>query len=53
VPSGSISSLDKETLSKLAQASMNEIADFLSASKSETSFQTAEASPEENPVATQ
>jgi hypothetical protein len=53
LPSGSISSLDKDTLSKLAQASMDEIAEFLSASKSETSFQTAEASTEENPVAMQ
>lgn len=49
----SISSLDKEALAKLAQASMDEIAEFLSASKSENSFQTAEASSEEPPVATQ
>lgn len=46
----SVSSLDKETLAKLAQASMDEIAGFLSAAKSETPFQTAEAAIEENPV---
>ncbi len=51
--SGSISDLDKEALAKLAQASMNEIAEFLTASKSEGSFQTAEAPAEENPVAMQ
>ncbi len=53
VPSGSISAIDKETLAKLAQASMTEIAEFLSASKSESSFQTAEASEDEPSVAMQ
>jgi hypothetical protein len=53
VPSGSISALDKETLAKLAQASMDEIAEFLSASKSETPFQTAQAPAEDGPVAAQ
>jgi hypothetical protein len=38
------SELDKETLAKLAGASMDEIAQFLSASKADTSFQTADAS---------
>ena len=60
----SISSLDKQALARLAQASMGEIADFLSAAKSETSsaaeasIQTAEVQPagtsdEENQVAMQ
>ena len=64
VPAASISSLDKQALAKLAQASMDEIADFLSAAKSETPaaaeapIQTAEAQPtetseEENQVAMQ
>jgi len=53
ISAGTISSLDKETLAKLAQASMDEIAEFLSASKAGTAFQTAEASPEEGTVATQ
>lgn len=48
--SGSISTIDKETLSKLAQASMEEIAEFLSASKS---IQTAEVSDDEAPSALQ
>ena len=42
----SLSSLDKETLARLANSSMDEIAEFLSASKSETPLQTAEASLE-------
>lgn len=53
VPSGSISSLDKETLAKLAQSSMDEIAEFLTAAKAGTAFQTAEASVEETSVALQ
>jgi hypothetical protein len=53
ISSGSISSIDKETLAKLAAASMDEIADFLAASKSEASFQTAEVADEETPVALQ
>jgi hypothetical protein len=52
VPSGSISSLDKETLAKLAGASMDEIAEFLAAAKAETPFQTANAATEP-PVAAQ
>jgi hypothetical protein len=48
-----LSALDKEALAALAQASMNEIAGFLSNSKSEASFQTADASDEESPVALQ
>jgi hypothetical protein len=50
LPSNSISAIDKETLTKLAQSSMDEIAEFLSASKS---FQTAEVADDENPVALQ
>jgi hypothetical protein len=53
VPAASLSALDKEALAALAQASMNEIAGFLSNSKSEASFQTADASDEESPVALQ
>jgi hypothetical protein len=62
-PASSISSLDKAALAKLAQASMDEIAEFLTASKSETvsetpatpeaPIQTAEVSGEEPPVAMQ
>jgi len=48
--SGSISAIDKETLAKLAQASMDEIAEFLSTSKS---VQTAEVLDDESPVALQ
>jgi hypothetical protein len=48
--SGSISTIDKETLAKLAQASMDEIAEFLSASKS---VQTAEVADEDPPTALQ
>jgi hypothetical protein len=39
----SISALDKETLAKLANASMDEIAGFLSAARDSTPIQTAEA----------
>jgi hypothetical protein len=64
LPVASISSLDKQALAKLAQASMGEIAEFLSAAKSETPsaaeapIQTAEIQPtgtsdEENQVAMQ
>lgn len=63
VPASSISDLDKATLAKLAQASMDEIAEFLTAAKSETGvetpavpdapIQTAEVSGEEPPVAMQ
>ena len=64
VPAASISSLDKQALATLAQASMGEIADFLSAAKSgapsmaEAPIQTAEVqtteiSPEEDGVAMQ
>ena len=48
-PAASISTLDKDALAKLARASMDEIAEFLSTAKSETSaaaepsIQTAEA----------
>ncbi|WP_052002619.1 hypothetical protein [Microvirga sp. BSC39] len=63
-PVASISSLDKQALARLAQASMGEIADFLSAAKSETPsaaetpIQTAEVQPtetsdDENQVAMQ
>lgn len=48
--SDSISTIDKETLAKLAQASMTEIAEFLSNSKS---IQTADASADETGVALQ
>lgn len=53
VPAASISSLDKQALATLAQASMGEIADFLSAAKSEAPsaaeapIQTAEIQPAE------
>jgi hypothetical protein len=53
IASGSISATDREALARLAQASMDEIAGFLSASKLEPSFQTAEASGDEPPVAAQ
>ncbi|WP_114945746.1 hypothetical protein [Microvirga calopogonii] len=63
VPAASISALDKAALAKLAQASMDEIAEFLTASKSETAsgaaaapeapIQTAEVSGEEPAVAMQ
>lgn len=51
VPAGSISALDKETLAKLAQSSMDEIAAFLSAAKANSPFKTAEASSE-GPIVT-
>ncbi|WP_230531644.1 hypothetical protein [Microvirga roseola] len=53
IPSGSIEALDKDTLAKLAGASMDEIAAFLAASKTADPFQTAEASTEEDSVVTQ
>jgi hypothetical protein len=64
VPAASISSLDKQALAKLAQASMDEIADFLSASKSQApaaseapiqtaEVQSAEALEDESQVAMQ
>jgi hypothetical protein len=53
IASGSISATDKKALARLAQASMDEIAGFLSASKSEPELQTAEAAGDEAPVATQ
>jgi len=46
VPSGSISTMDKETLARLAQASMDEIAQFLTAAKAEAPVQVAEAPSE-------
>jgi hypothetical protein len=55
VPAASISSLDKQALAKLAQASMNGIAEFLSAAKSgepapsEAPVQTAETEPSTAP----
>ncbi|HLM38574.1 MAG TPA: hypothetical protein VK434_03145 [Microvirga sp.] len=51
IASGSISATDREALARLAQASMDEIAGFLSASKREPSFRTAEALGDELPVA--
>ena len=53
VSSSSISSIDKEALAKLAAASMDEIAEFLAASKTDSPFQTAEATDEEMPVTLQ
>ncbi len=53
VASGSLSSLDKETLAKLAGASMDEIAEFLSAAKADSPIRTAEALPDETSVAAQ
>jgi hypothetical protein len=53
VPAASMSALDKNALAALAQASMDEIAGFLSGSKSEASFQTADASNERGLVALQ
>ena len=46
VPSGSVSTMDKETLARLAQASMDEIAQFLTAAKAEAPVQVAEAPSE-------
>ncbi len=48
--SDSTSTLDTETLAKLAEASMDEIAEFLSVSKS---IQTAEVAEDDAPVALQ
>ncbi|MCG7391884.1 hypothetical protein MHY87_03065 [Microvirga sp. ACRRW] len=48
--SGSISAIDKGTLAKLAQSSMDEIAEFLSNSKS---VQTAEVTDDDSSVALQ
>ena len=53
IASGSISATDREALARLAQASMDEIAGFLSASKLEPSIQTAEAPGDEPPVVAQ
>ncbi len=64
IPAVSISALDKQALAKLAQASMGDIAEFLSVAKSETpataeapiqtaGVQPADASDEENQVAMQ
>lgn len=49
----SISKLDKETLSKLAGASMDEIAEFLSNARVGAPFQTADASLDAEAVAAQ
>lgn len=46
-------SLDKATLAKLANSSMDEIAQFLAAAKAEAPFQTADASLSGAPVAAQ
>jgi hypothetical protein len=51
IASGSISATDREALARLAQASMDEIAGFLSASKLEPALRTAEAPGDELPVA--
>lgn len=48
--SGSISSLDRETLARLAQSSMDEIAEFLSAAKS---IRTAEVADDGSEIALQ
>jgi hypothetical protein len=47
----SLSALDKETLARLANSSMDEIAEFLSTAKGESPIQTAEAALEADPVA--
>ena len=62
-PATSVSDLDKAALAKLAQASMDEIAEFLTAAKSETPsetsatpeapIQTAEVSGDESSIAMQ
>jgi hypothetical protein len=49
----SLSSLDKETLARLANSSMDEIAEFLSASKSESPIRTAVAAVDDEPVASE
>jgi hypothetical protein len=53
MPSGSLTDLDRATLARLAVASMDEIAEFLSTAKDEAPFRTAEAASEEAPVAAQ
>jgi hypothetical protein len=53
VSAGAISSLDKAALAQLAQSSMDDIAAFLSESKADDPIQTAAASGEEPPIATQ
>jgi hypothetical protein len=45
--------LDKETLAKLAGSSMDEIAEFLAASKADVPILTADASGTEPPVTAQ
>ncbi len=49
----SLSTLDKETLARLAKSSMDEIAEFLAAAKAETPIQTAEAAIDDEPVASE
>jgi hypothetical protein len=49
----SLSTLDKETLARLANSSMDEIAEFLAAAKAETPIQTAEAAIDDEPVASE
>ncbi|HZH52909.1 MAG TPA: hypothetical protein VEZ16_13640 [Microvirga sp.] len=53
IPSGSLKDLDRETLAKLASASMDEIAEFLAAAKADEPFQTAEASTDAPSVTAQ
>ena len=53
IASGSLKDLDRETLAKLASASMDEIAEFLSAAKADEPFQTAEVATDETPVTAQ
>lgn len=53
VTAKSISALDKETLAKLASASIDEIADFLSAAHTEPPIRTAEADVDGEAVAAQ
>ncbi|WP_210485104.1 hypothetical protein [Microvirga antarctica] len=47
----SLAALDKETLARLANSSMDEIAEFLSASKAEAPVRTATVALDEEPVA--
>jgi hypothetical protein len=49
----SLSTLDKETLARLANSSMDEIAEFLAAAKAETPIQTAAAAIDDEPVASE
>jgi hypothetical protein len=53
VSSTSLSSLDKETLARLANSSMDEIAEFLAAAKAETPIQTAAATVDDEVVASE